>query len=197
MIVSQLHEKDLIKKAQEGNSKAFERLIKNYDRRILDMLLNILKNEADAADAYQNTFMKVFKNLHSFKGNSSFYTWIYRIALNTAYTHYSKRKKVEGVFISEYIDDVIADDSSSEDIFGKIDKREAVRNEIEMLSVQQKSVVYMKSYEGKKFREIAEILSLNEGTVKKYFHRAVQKIKKNLDTKIQTVNCAFIKDKKI
>ena len=184
MIVSQLHEKELIKKAQAGNSKAFERLIKNYDRRILDMLLNILKNEADAADAYQNTFMKVFKNLHSFKGNSSFYTWIYRIALNTAYTHYSKRQKLEGVFVSDYNDDIIADDSASDDIFGNVDRREVVRNEIKTLSIQQKSVVYMKSYEGKKFREIAEILSLNEGTVKKYFHRAVQKIKSNLNNKI-------------
>ena len=183
MIVSQLHEKELIRKAKEGNSKAFERLIKNYDRRILDMLLNILKNEADAADAYQNTFIKVYKNLNSFKGNSSFYTWIYRIALNTAYTTYSKRQKIEGVFVEDYNDEYIADDSASEDMFGGIDRREIVRNEIKTLSIQQRSVVYMKSYEGKKFREIAEILSLNEGTVKKYFHRAVQKIKKNLGNK--------------
>ena len=184
MIVSQLHEKELIRKAKEGSSKAFERLIKNYDRRILDMLLNILKNEADAADAYQNTFIKVYKSLDSFKGNSSFYTWLYRIALNTAYTTYSKRQKVEGVFVSDYNDDIIGDDSASDDIFGNVDRREVVRNEIKTLSIQQKSVVYMKSYEGKKFREIAEILSLNEGTVKKYFHRAVQKIKSNLNNKI-------------
>lgn len=184
MIISQLHEKELIKKAKEGNNKAFERLIKNYDRRILDMLLNILKNEADAADAYQNTFIKVFKNLHSFKGNSSFYTWIYRIALNTAYTTYKKRQKVEGVFISDFNEDLIGDESATDDVFGNVDRREVVRKEIETLSIQQRSVVYMKSYEGKKFREIAEILSLNEGTVKKYFHRAVQKIKVNLNNKI-------------
>ncbi|MBN2789669.1 MAG: sigma-70 family RNA polymerase sigma factor [Candidatus Delongbacteria bacterium] len=180
MIVSQSIEKELIRKAKEGNNKAFEKLITRYDRRIMDMLLNILKNEADAADAYQNTFIKVYRSLDNFKGDSSFYTWVYRIALNTAYTHYSKRQKVEGVFMPELNEDILADDSAEDDIFAEKDPREVVRNELELLSVQQKNVVYMKSYEGKKFREIAEILSLNEGTVKKYYHRAVQKIKKRL-----------------
>lgn len=180
MIVSQLQEKELIKKAKAGNNKAFEKLVKKYDRRILDMLLNILKNEADAADAYQNTFIKVYKNIKSFKETSSFYTWIYRIAMNTAYTQYSKRKKVEGVFVPEFNEEIIGNETNEDDIFDEVDRREVVRDEIALLSIQQRSVVYMKSYEGKKFREIAEILSLNEGTVKKYFHRAVQNIKKRL-----------------
>ena len=84
-------EKELIKKAVKGDGRAFEKLIRKYDRQIMNLLLNILKNEDDASDAYQNTFIKVYNSLGQFSGTSSFYTWIYRIALNTAYSFYNKR----------------------------------------------------------------------------------------------------------
>jgi RNA polymerase sigma-70 factor, ECF subfamily len=173
---------ELIDKAVKGDGKAFDKLIRKYDRQIMNLLLNILKNEDDASDAYQNTFIKVYNSLGQFNRGSSFYTWVYRIAVNTAYSFYNKRP-VHTEFDEEVHTPSVEDDNR---IAGEIElsdeeKREMVKKEIEKLSVQQKSVVYMKSFEGMKFKEIAEVMSLNEGTVKKYFFRAVENIRNNIE----------------
>ncbi len=178
-------EKKLIEMAISGNERAFSKLIRKYDRKILNLLLNILKNEADASDAYQDTFIKVHRYLPKFKQDSSFYTWLYRIAINTAYTFHQKRKSVTGVFLAEdfsTMEHIFNSGDSAEEIadIGERSRESIVKEQVDKLSFQQKSVVYLKSYEGKKFKEIAEILSLNIGTVKKYFHRAVQNIKKSI-----------------
>ncbi len=180
-------EKKLIERAISGNERAFSKLIRKYDRKILNLLLNILKNEADASDAYQDTFIKVHKYLPKFKQDSSFYTWLYRIAINTAYTFHQKRKSVTGVFLAEDFSTMehifrSGESGATDDIqdIGERSRESIVKEQVDKLSFQQKSVVYLKSYEGKKFKEIAEILSLNIGTVKKYFHRAVQNIKGQL-----------------
>lgn len=182
------NEQSLIKEAVKGNERAFEKLIKKYDRKVYNLLLNILKNHDDASDAYQNTFIKVHKSLSSFKGESSIYTWIYRIAINTAYTYYRQRRNItENLYDNDFseIEHLYKGSDDDMDSLFEEDRASIVKREINSLSFQQKSVVYLKSYEGKKFREIAEILSLNEGTVKKYFHRAVQNIKKSISVKEQ------------
>jgi len=175
-------ENELINKAVKGDGKAFDKLIRKYDRQIMNLLLNILKNEDDASDAYQNTFIKVYNSLGQFNRESSFYTWVYRIAVNTAYSFYSKRPD------HAEFDEEIHSSKETQDfqIAGELElsdeeKREMVKKEIEKLSLQQKTVVYMKSFEGMKFKEIAEAMSLNEGTVKKYFFRAVENIKNNIE----------------
>ena len=176
-------EKELINKAVKGDEKAFERLIKRYDRKIFNLLLNILKNEADACDAYQDTFIKVHKNLKSFRTESSFYTWLYRIAVNTAYSFYKDRQRLKVNIIENDFSEIehLHNPGVDDDEENTRERREIVRTEVENLSFQQKSVVYLKSYEGKKFKEIADILSINIGTAKKYFHRAVQNIKGKVD----------------
>jgi RNA polymerase sigma-70 factor (ECF subfamily) len=174
-------ENELIDKAAKGDGRAFEKLIRNYDRQIMNLLLNILKNEDDASDAYQNTFIKAYNSLGRFNKTSSFYTWLYRIAVNTAYTFYNRRQDHTGFDEEVHTPAVTEDHLEAKELeLSEEEKREIVKREVEKLSLQQKSVVYLKSYEGKKFREIADILSLNEGTVKKYFHRAVENIKNNI-----------------
>ncbi len=175
-------ENELIDKAVKGETKAFDKLIRKYDRQIMNLLLNILKNEDDASDAYQNTFIKVYNSLGQFNRTSSFYTWVYRIAVNTAYSFYNKRP-VHTEFDEEVHTPSVEDDhrAAGEIELSDEEKREMVKKEIEKLSVQQKSVVYMKSFEGMKFKEIAEVMSLNEGTVKKYFFRAVENIRNNIE----------------
>jgi RNA polymerase sigma-70 factor, ECF subfamily len=175
-------ENELIDRSVNGDGKAFGRLVKKYDRQIMNLLLNILKNEDDASDAYQNTFIKAYNSLGRFNRTSSFYTWIYRIAVNTAYTIHNRRTDHTG-FDEEVHTPAITDDrlEARELELGEEEKREMVKKGIEKLSPQQKSVVYLKSYEGMKFREIADILSLNEGTVKKYFHRALENIRSDFE----------------
>lgn len=175
-------ENELIDKAVKGDGKAFEKLIRRYDGQIMNLLLNILKDPDDASDAYQNTFIKVYNSLGQFKKGSAFYTWLYRIAVNTAYSFYNK-KPVHSEFDENIHSPELTEThpAAGDRELSDEEKRELVKKEIEKLSLQQKSVVYLKSYEGLKFREIADVLSLNEGTVKKYFHRAVENIKNSID----------------
>ncbi|MBN2833814.1 MAG: sigma-70 family RNA polymerase sigma factor [Candidatus Delongbacteria bacterium] len=177
-------EETLINKAVKGDNRAFEKLVKKYDRRIFNLMLNILRNHDDASDAYQNCFIKIHRSLPGFKGESSLFTWMYRIAINTAYTYYRQKRQVSDTLYDADFSEIEHlyrhDNDGGEDELFEENRADSIKKEIDKLSFQQKSVVYLKSYEGKKFREIAEILSLNEGTVKKYFHRAVQNIKKNL-----------------
>lgn len=185
-----IDELNLVKNAVKGDKRALEVLIKTYDRRIFGLLLNILKNHDDACDAYQNTFIKVHKYIRNFKFEANFYTWLYRIAVNTAYTHYKKRQGEQGKVFSEdfsEIEHIYNPETEDDDDFFGTDKKNIVKECVDKLSFQQKSVVYLKSYEGKKFKEIADILSLNEGTVKKYFHRAVQNIKSKVSEKQQNM----------
>lgn len=180
-----LSEQLLIEKAIKGDERSFEILIKSIDRKILNLLLNILKDEDEAMDAYQETFIKVHKNLSKFNLESSFFTWVYRIAVNTAYSDFKKKQKVQSrtaEFDVRENESLLNIADNHDGIDGEVydRKQRIIESEIEKLSYQQKSVVYLKSYEGKKFREIAEILSINVGTAKKYFHRAVQNIKKKV-----------------
>lgn len=174
-------ENELINKAVKGDGKAFEKLIRKYDGQIMNLLLNILKDPDDASDAYQNTFIKVYNSLGQFKKGSSFYTWLYRIAVNTAYSFYNKRPVHSEFDENLHSDEKNINQAAEDTELSDEEKSELVKKEIEKLSAQQKTVVYLKSYEGLKFREIADVLSLNEGTVKKYFHRAVENIRNNID----------------
>jgi len=178
-------EEKLIDRAIGGNQRAFGELVKRYDRSIYNLLLNILKNDSDAQDAYQATFMKAYLNISKFNRQSKIHTWLYRIAINTAYTYYKKRGRDNDPLLSEDVEtiesiyNIGAEDQSLEDD----EQRSIVREEVEKLSYQQKSVLYLKSFEGKKFSEIAELLSINVGTAKAYFHRAVQNLKTALHCK--------------
>ncbi|MFA6653108.1 MAG: RNA polymerase sigma factor, partial [Candidatus Delongbacteria bacterium] len=106
---------------------------------------------------------------------------LYRIAVNTAYSFYNKRPVHSEFDENLHSDEKNINPAAEDTELSDEEKSELVKKEIEKLSAQQKTVVYLKSYEGLKFREIADVLSLNEGTVKKYFHRAVENIRNSID----------------
>ena len=77
----------LVREAQAGNRAAFEELVHRYDRDVLRLALNLMKRTEDARDVYQEAFLKVYRNLHRFRFECSFYTWLYRIVTTVSYTH--------------------------------------------------------------------------------------------------------------
>ncbi len=85
-------EEALIRAAQAGDAAAFEQLVRAYDQSVLRLALNLLRSPEDANDIYQETFLRVFKNLGSFRFDCSFHTWLYRIATNLCLDHLRKRK---------------------------------------------------------------------------------------------------------
>src|SRR2546423_9307296 len=90
--VPQLDERCLVVEAQGGNRTAFEELVRKYDRDVLRLALNLMKRPEDARDVYQEAFLKVYRNLHRFRFECSFYTWLYRIVTNVCLDHLRRRQ---------------------------------------------------------------------------------------------------------
>src|SRR5437588_5918375 len=88
----QLDERCIVAEAQIGNRAAFEELVRRYDRDVLRLALNLMKRPEDARDVYQEAFLKVYRNLHRFRFECSFYTWLYRIVTNVCLDHLRRRQ---------------------------------------------------------------------------------------------------------
>ncbi len=183
-----LSDVDLIIKAQNGETAAFEELVFRYDRRVLSMALRYVQDSDDAMDIYQEVFIRVYRSLKNFKFKSEFSTWLYRITTNVCLTFKSKSKKKFQVSMSEYLDDE-SSETNIPDEETKEPYQSALRSEIghhinkalNTLPPKQKLVFVLKHYEGYKIREIAEMMNCKEGTVKKYLFEAVHKLRKLLE----------------
>src|SRR6201991_3816498 len=91
-LAPKLDEADLIRAVQQGDQAAFEALVRSYDQSVLRLAMNLLRSPEDARDAYQEAFLKVYRNLHSFRFDCSFHTWLYRIVTNICLDQLRKRK---------------------------------------------------------------------------------------------------------
>ena len=178
----------LIMNAQKGDSAAFEELIYRYDKNVLSIALRFVKNNDDAKDIYQEVFLRVFRGLKNFKFKSEFSTWLYRITTNVCLTYKQKQKKHSYISIDHDDEENAGYAGSFEDensftpdkIFGDSEISSQVNNALENLSSRQKMIFILKHYEGYKIKEIAEIINVGEGTVKKYLFEAVHKLREQL-----------------
>lgn len=178
----------LIRKAQRGNLQAFEKLVHCYDAKIMQLIFNMVNDVEDTRDLYQEIFIKVFKSIKKFRFQSEFYTWLFRITVNSC-INYRKRKSSHQ---NESLDDYLNEENRYWKIVGANENRnpeqiminnelnDKIQQSIEKLSTKQKSVFILKHYHGYKLSEIANMLNCSEGTVKNYMFRAVQKMKKSL-----------------
>lgn len=171
--------KGLIQNAQNGDSDAFHQLVAMHDERIMVLAYQLMKNEQDAEDLYQESFIKAYKHIGSFRFESSFYTWIYRITVNTSINMKRKLSKLRLQDRRDEMDplDTIPE-STSKDNPGEINT--AVRNAADNLPDKQRTVFILKHLQNMKIREIASIMEIGEGTVKKYLFRAMEKMRKDL-----------------
>lgn len=178
----------LIRKAQRGNLQAFENLVHRYDVKIMRLIFNMVNDVEDTRDLYQEVFMKVFKSIKTFRFQSEFYTWLFRIAVNSC-SNYRKRKAYhQYASLEDYLKEedgqwriVITDETRNpEQLMINNELNDQIQKSIDKLSPKQKSVFILKHYHGYKLSEIANILNCAEGTVKNYMFRAVQKMKQSL-----------------
>jgi len=186
----QLSDTDLIIQAQKGNQNAFEELVYRYDRNVLSITIKYANNEDDAKDLYQEVFIRVYRSIKSFRFQSEFSTWLFRITTNVCLTYKSRSKEHLKVSIDKEFDDdenefsttkeLVYDGSSPEEISSDANLGEIVNAAVESLSPKQKMTFVLKHYEGYKIREIAEMLNCKEGTVKKYLFDATKNLRKKL-----------------
>ncbi len=187
-------EQALIREAQAGNRAAFEELVHRYDREVLRLALNILRRPEDARDVYQEAFLKVYKNLHRFRFECSFYTWVYRIVTNVCLDHLRRRNSRPEDQAPEAAGE---DDALPRDFFdrqresrlGADPERYLMGKEIsrrinaalEFLSPRERMVFELKHYQGLKLRSIGEMLGTTEETVKNSLFRATRKLRTHLE----------------
>ena len=190
----ELDERALVVEAQAGNRAAFEELVRRYDRDVLRLALNLMKRPEDARDVYQESFLKVYRNLHRFRFECSFYTWLYRIVTNVCLDHLRRRqarpedqapeiqmnRQEEGTrdFIEVQREQRPTLDPERS-LMGK-EIRARLAKAMERLSPRERVVFEMKHYQGLKLRAIGDALGTTEETVKNSLFRATRKLRQEL-----------------
>lgn len=162
-------------KQKDTQAKAFEVLINTYKERLYWHIRRIVLDHDDADDVLQNTFIKVFRNIEKFKGDSKLYSWMYRIGTNEALTFLKSKSKKLGVSCDEFIERK-ADNLQADVYFEGDDIQLKLQRAIARLPEKQKLVFNMKYFEELKYEEIAEILDTSVGALKASYHLAAKKI---------------------
>jgi len=173
-------ELSVIKRFKKGEKAAFEELVLKYQDRIYNLCRHMLGNIHDAEDAAQDTFIKAYHNLDNFRHEASFYTWLYRIAVNTCLDY--KKKPFFGSFFTktdagEFIDEPASDRPSPERLYESKQIGLALHNSIRKLPTKLRTAIVLKEIEGLSYEEIADILEVSIGTVKSRLSRAREELK--------------------
>ncbi|MFQ5631521.1 MAG: RNA polymerase sigma factor [bacterium] len=181
-------EKNLIKHAQNGDTHAFDALVRLHDRRILQITYSMLSHLQDAQDVYQETFLRAFSKLESYRFESSFATWLGRIAINLSINKRKQRKRRQWFSLDEKTDTQLhiemeenhRDVRTADETVVSNEFYQQIHNSLDVLSEQQRAAFTLKHLHGYKITEISKIMTCAEGTVKNYLFRATQKLKKEL-----------------
>ncbi|TRX37524.1 RNA polymerase sigma factor [Flavobacterium restrictum] len=156
-------------------NQAFEKLLQEYQKPLYNHIRNIVLNHDDADDVLQNTFIKVFRYLKNFKGDSKLFSWMYRISTNEALTFLNQKAQKKGVSSQELQTKTI--DNLKADVYFEGDEIQIqLQKAIAILPEKQQLVFKMKYFEELKYEEISEILGTTVGGLKASYHHAVKKI---------------------
>jgi RNA polymerase sigma-70 factor (ECF subfamily) len=175
--MNQTDELKLIQDFKEGNEQAFNQLVLRYQEKIYWIVRRMLPDHDEADDITQNVFIKAYHSLKSFKGDSSFYTWIYRIAINLSLNEI-RRKKIRRAFSLEDEGTVQlhSDEDNPLERLEKSERREMIQRAIASLPEKQKKVFVLRYYEELPYEEISKILHTSVGGLKANYFHAVKKI---------------------
>ena len=185
--VQTLDEAALIRAAQQGDRDAFEQLVRAYDQSVLRLAMNLLRSPEDARDVYQEAFLRVYRNLHTFRFDCSFHTWLYRIVKNLCLDHLRKRKvrKEEPTVLTtaegplDRIDGVPEERAEGDPqrylFSGQL--RTRIKVVLDELSPRERMVFELRHYQGLRLKRIGEILGTSEEAAKNCLFRATQKMR--------------------
>jgi RNA polymerase sigma-70 factor, ECF subfamily len=175
----------LIRAAQKGDQDAFEQLVRAYDQGVLRLAVNLLRSVEDARDVYQEAFLRVYKNLHSFRFDCSFGTWLYRIVTNLCLDHMRRRRvrREEPVTVQDGSPDRIEslpEERSDADPQRGLLSRELgarIQETLRGLTPRERTVFELRHYHGLRLRAIGEMLGTSEEAAKNCLFRVTQKMR--------------------
>jgi RNA polymerase sigma-70 factor (ECF subfamily) len=167
-----------VEACRAGQTEAFGVLVERYQDRLFQMIRRLNGSAEDAKDVLQDTFLRAFEKLDQFHGESSFYTWVYRIAVNLALSGY-RRQRARGWLVQKseratHPEDP-ADESADADPTYSIEQTERerlVQSALGQLGAEHRAVVVLKDFDGRRYEEISAILKIPVGTVRSRLHRA-------------------------
>lgn len=170
-------EKDFIQELLNPKTQnaAFQKLLRDYQRPLYNHIRNIVLNHDDADDVLQNTFIKVFKYLKDFKGDSKLFSWMYRIATNEAITFINQKARRNGT-TSEALQTKAIDNLKADVYFDGNEIQIKLQKAVANLPEKQQLVFKMKYFEELKYEDMSEILGTSVGALKASYHHAVRKI---------------------
>ena len=164
----------------ETKEKAFKTLVQEYKERLYWHIRKIVLDHEDANDVIQNTFIKIHLNIDKFKGDSSLFTWMYRIATNESINLINSKSSKMGVQNQEWIESK-AQGLKADSYFDGDEAALILQKLVAKLPEKQRIVFNMKYFDGMSYQTISEILGTSEGALKASYHHAVQKIKTKLN----------------
>jgi RNA polymerase sigma-70 factor, ECF subfamily len=180
-------DKQLVERVQQGDKKAFDLLVLKYQQRIINLVSRFVYNPSDAQDIAQEAFIKAYRALPNFRGDSAFYTWMYRIAVNTAKNHLAvkSRRPLES---AQDIDDVeqiegdhtLRHSETPEYLLLRDEIQETILNSIEELPEDLKAAITLREVEGLSYEDIAVAMDCPIGTVRSRIFRAREAIDREL-----------------
>lgn len=168
-------------KTDKDINSAFSKLVALYKQRLYWHIRNMVKNHDDTDDILQNVFIKVYKNISKFKGESKLYSWMYRIATNESITFLNQKAKKYNISNEELQQQLI--ENLEADVYFEGDEIQLkLQKAITLLPRKQQQVFNMKYFQELKYKEISEILETSEGALKASYHLASKKIEEFLKT---------------
>ena len=177
-----LFENEIIRSVLRGNVNDFEKLVTAYEKNVYNIALKMVGDPDDAADMTQETFIKAYRALSSFRGDSKFSSWLYRIASNVCLDFLRSRSRHPQVSLSTVDEDDRATfelpdmrQNPEEQLMKKLGM-EAVRRGLEQLPEQQRQILVLRELGGLSYAELAQTLGLEEGTVKSRIFRARKRL---------------------
>jgi len=183
--MTDLKERELIRRAKQGDMLAFEELILQHEKIVYNLALRMMNHSEDAQDISQEVFLKAYRSLQNFDERSAFSTWLYRITHNTCIDEMRKRKGKQSYSLEEELESAdgtmqrqVADagDTPEESLMRKEQKSEILQA-LDTLSEEHKAAIILRDVKGMAYEEIAEILELSLGTVKSRISRARNQLK--------------------
>jgi RNA polymerase sigma-70 factor, ECF subfamily len=189
--VNQTPDHALIESCLAGSREAYGQLVERYQSRLFHSLLHMLGSKEDAQDVAQDTFVQAFEKLSTFRGQSQFYSWLFRIGFNLAVTDKRKRKRmsvsIEGRRDASGVEpsdlNPTTEPSYAMDV---ADRQRLVQQALAELATEFRTALVLKEMDGMSYEEIAEVLSIPLGTVRSRIHRARLELKEKLSALLRS-----------
>jgi len=166
----------LVERYLAGDEFAIEELVMKYQKKVYALAFRMTGDVEDSKDMTQKTFLQAFKGIKSFRGKSAFYTWLYRIAVNTCLNHLNKKGRVTDELDETYP----GNQESALSTIIKDEKGSLVKKSLVKLPDRQRTSITLRAYEGLSLKETSDVMNCSEGAVKAHYHNGMKKLREIL-----------------